>query len=232
MATFVIGVLTGVAGAAVGTVLRRRRAAAKPKENLEERSTTSSAGGGTAAYETRKAVDEYLQFHFGADADILPYAKGPKVRLGLMDSCLEHNWASGVQQPARCLRGSRRSWAELAELATTRLPQEALQFPARCAQLCEKHCDALKDFNGEKGDTLALDIGCAVGGATFELARAFTHVLGIDYSHAFVDAAKARACTRLTMFQPPLLAWHRPGCATVSNIAHASLATTGDEGAG
>lgn len=80
MATFAIGVLTGVAGAAVGTVLNRRRraAAAAAKENLEERSTTSSAGGGTAAYETRKAVDEYLQFHFGADADILPYANGPK----------------------------------------------------------------------------------------------------------------------------------------------------------
>ena len=47
---------------------------------IEERSTTSSAGGGAAAYETRKAVDEYLQFHFGRDEDILPYKNGPKVR--------------------------------------------------------------------------------------------------------------------------------------------------------
>ena len=69
-------------------------------------------------------------------------------------------------------------------------PQEALRVPARCAQLCEKHCKALRDFTGEGGETLALDVGCAVGGAAFELARVFDNVLGIDYSQAFVDAAK------------------------------------------
>ena len=72
-------------------------------------------------------------------------------------------------------------------------PQEALRFPARCAQLCEKHCKALRDFTGEGGETLALDVGCAVGGAAFELARVFDNVLGIDYSQAFVDAAKVWA---------------------------------------
>ncbi|KAJ9510921.1 hypothetical protein QJQ45_027851 [Haematococcus lacustris] len=46
---------------------------------------------------------------------------------------------------------------------------------------------------GERGDTLALDVGCAVGGASMELARAFTDVLGIDYSHAFVAAAQGMA---------------------------------------
>lgn len=39
-------------------------------------STTSSAHGG-AVYETDTAVEEYLQFHFGTDADILPYPDGP-----------------------------------------------------------------------------------------------------------------------------------------------------------
>jgi 2-polyprenyl-3-methyl-5-hydroxy-6-metoxy-1,4-benzoquinol methylase len=43
---------------------------------------------------------------------------------------------------------------------------------------------------GERGDAMALDLGCAVGGAAFELARAFPAVLGIDYSHAFVEAAQ------------------------------------------
>jgi len=33
----------------------------------------------------------------------------------------------------------------------------------------------------------ALDIGCAVGRATFELARHFQHVTGIDYSARFID---------------------------------------------
>jgi 2-polyprenyl-3-methyl-5-hydroxy-6-metoxy-1,4-benzoquinol methylase len=37
----------------------------------------------------------------------------------------------------------------------------------------------------------ALDVGCAVGGTSFELSRDFDHVVGIDFSHAFVDAANA-----------------------------------------
>lgn len=46
------------------------------------RSTTSSAGGGVGAYETRKAVDEYLQFHYGKPEEVLPYEAGPQVRSG------------------------------------------------------------------------------------------------------------------------------------------------------
>lgn len=37
------------------------------------------AGGGVAAYETSKAVDEYLQFHFGKNEEVLPYPHGPKL---------------------------------------------------------------------------------------------------------------------------------------------------------
>ena len=85
MAALIAGT-TGAVGAALLLLIRRKRG----KGSLEERSTTSSAGGGAQAYETRKAVDEYLQFHFGADADVLPYAIGPKARLGpgLLDICL------------------------------------------------------------------------------------------------------------------------------------------------
>lgn len=35
----------------------------------------------------------------------------------------------------------------------------------------------------------ALDLGCATGRASFELAQAFDHVDGVDYSQAFIDAA-------------------------------------------
>ncbi|MDP1932298.1 MAG: 5-histidylcysteine sulfoxide synthase [Gammaproteobacteria bacterium] len=34
-----------------------------------------------------------------------------------------------------------------------------------------------------------LDLGCAVGRASFELARTFNEVIGLDYSQAFIDAA-------------------------------------------
>lgn len=37
-----------------------------------------------------------------------------------------------------------------------------------------------------------MDVGCAVGGSTFELSRAFTDCLGIDYSHGFIEAAQVR----------------------------------------
>lgn len=61
-------------------------------------------------------------------------------------------------------------------------PRDALAFPVRCVQ------------EGVDPDRLpsrqrALDIGCAVGRASFELGRIFESVTGIDYSHAFVDAA-------------------------------------------
>jgi 2-polyprenyl-3-methyl-5-hydroxy-6-metoxy-1,4-benzoquinol methylase len=38
----------------------------------------------------------------------------------------------------------------------------------------------------------ALDIGCAVGRTTFELANRFTEVVGIDLSHALIKAANER----------------------------------------
>lgn len=37
----------------------------------------------------------------------------------------------------------------------------------------------------------ALDIGCAVGASSFELARRFDEVVGIDYSQSFVNACNA-----------------------------------------
>lgn len=62
-----------VALTAYGFHVRRRRSAGG-------RSTTSAAGGGSAAYETAKAVDEYLQMHFASADDIFPYADAPRVR--------------------------------------------------------------------------------------------------------------------------------------------------------
>ncbi len=61
-------------------------------------------------------------------------------------------------------------------------PDQALEFPVRCVR------------EGVKEERLpsksrALDVGCAVGRASFELARLFGEVIGIDYSHAFINAA-------------------------------------------
>ena len=63
-------------------------------------------------------------------------------------------------------------------------PKEALHFPARCAQVCSQW-----NRNGATATTRALDIGCAVGGSTFELTRYFDNVVGVDFSQHFIDAA-------------------------------------------
>ena len=63
-------------------------------------------------------------------------------------------------------------------------PRDAVEFPVRCARWL---LDAARD-HGIPTDR-ALDVGCAVGRASFELARGYREVLGVDLSRAFIDAA-------------------------------------------
>ncbi|MGQ8366392.1 5-histidylcysteine sulfoxide synthase [Glaciecola sp. 1036] len=57
-------------------------------------------------------------------------------------------------------------------------------FPKACAQLCLKQME-------DKPKRKALDLGCAVGRASFELAKAFEHVDGVDFSARFIKVAAA-----------------------------------------
>lgn len=63
-------------------------------------------------------------------------------------------------------------------------PRESFDFPARCARLC-------LDGAGLPPDARALDVGCSVGRAGFELARHCVEVIGIDFSRRFIEAANA-----------------------------------------
>jgi putative 4-mercaptohistidine N1-methyltranferase len=68
-------------------------------------------------------------------------------------------------------------------------PRDALEYPARCLSEC---VGALPPH------ARALDLGCAVGRSSFELARRCSEVIGIDYSLSFVSAAtKLRDCGEL-----------------------------------
>jgi putative 4-mercaptohistidine N1-methyltranferase len=59
-------------------------------------------------------------------------------------------------------------------------PADAVDFPVRLVrELLATTATASR----------ALDLGCAVGASSFELARSCSEVLGVDYSHAFVAAA-------------------------------------------
>jgi putative 4-mercaptohistidine N1-methyltranferase len=60
---------------------------------------------------------------------------------------------------------------------------EVLDFPARCV--------ACMDFPALPGNARALDVGCAVGRSSFELAAHCREVIGIDFSQRFIGAANA-----------------------------------------
>ncbi len=62
-------------------------------------------------------------------------------------------------------------------------PKDALHYPVRCVTEFESAFQL-----GE--NARALDLGCAVGRSSFELARHCEEVIGIDYSHRFVQAAE------------------------------------------
>lgn len=61
-------------------------------------------------------------------------------------------------------------------------PVTALNYPVRCVSEC-------LDLARLPGKPRALDLGCSVGRSTFELARHCHEVIGIDFSHRFIDAA-------------------------------------------
>lgn len=99
----------------------------------------STAASGSSVYESKRAVDEYLLFHYGSPQLLMPYSFGPT---------------------------------------------DALHFAERVAEL------AVSRHGGSGNAHLrALDVGCAVGGLSFALARYVPKVVGIDYSQHFVDAA-------------------------------------------
>jgi putative 4-mercaptohistidine N1-methyltranferase len=61
-------------------------------------------------------------------------------------------------------------------------PTSGLQFPRRTVE-------ELVDVSKLSKESCALDIGCAVGGSSFELSKICQRTLGIDYSKSFIDAA-------------------------------------------
>lgn len=88
-------------------------------------------------YESQDLLDQYLLFHYGEEAEQLPWAFGP--------------W-SAVSFPQRCVTET---------LDLKRLPPDAR----------------------------ALEVGCAVGRACFELTAICAEVIGIDASQRFIAAA-------------------------------------------
>jgi 2-polyprenyl-3-methyl-5-hydroxy-6-metoxy-1,4-benzoquinol methylase len=71
--------------------------------------------------------------------------------------------------------------------------QASINFPREVADVCGKYI-AAAEFSGSAAGShglRALDVGCSVGRSSFELTRFCEEVVGLDYSHAFIDAANA-----------------------------------------
>ena len=62
-------------------------------------------------------------------------------------------------------------------------PTSALHFPVRCV-------NELIDASKLSESSSALDLGCAVGRSSFELARYCDSVIGMDYSKTFITTAQ------------------------------------------
>lgn len=68
-------------------------------------------------------------------------------------------------------------------------------YPAACARMA-------LEYMHDKPRKKAFDIGCAIGRSTFELARGFDEVIGVDFSARFIQEAeilKQNAVLRYTM---------------------------------
>ena len=75
-------------------------------------------------------------------------------------------------------------------------PTHGLSFPQRVAQLVTKL--------EPNGNNRALDMGCSVGGSSFELAKSFNNVDAFDFSNSFVDAAKRIQAGEKIRFNVPV----------------------------
>lgn len=99
-------------------------------------------------YETDRLLSEYLLFHYGEPAEVLP-----------------------EEFRAFC-------------------PADALGFAARAvSETFEWPASSTLPAASGAMEWRALDLGCAVGRSSFELARHCREVVGIDFSHRFIDAA-------------------------------------------
>ncbi|WP_366938095.1 5-histidylcysteine sulfoxide synthase [Sulfurovum sp.] len=61
---------------------------------------------------------------------------------------------------------------------------EVENYPAKCANIALKYMQ-------DKPRRKAFDIGCAIGRSSFELARGFDEVIGVDFSARFIQEAQA-----------------------------------------
>ncbi len=79
------------------------------------------------------------------------------------------------------LSGSKQNFTHI--LHHDNSPIHGLRFPQRVAEL-------LISLHPVRTNNRSLDVGCSVGGSSFELSKSFDHVEAFDFSKNFIAAAK------------------------------------------
>jgi len=82
-------------------------------------------------------------------------------------------------------------------LAHENAPLHGLRFPQRVVQL-------LNSLKPTRTNNRALDVGCAVGGSSFELAKNFDQVEAFDFSESFIENAKKMQEQNKIQFKIPV----------------------------
>jgi hypothetical protein len=153
-------------------------------------------------YETLDLLHQYLCFHFGQPEDVLLHKFGPVDALYFARDCARECLASAPvsSDVCPCLCLCLYAW-----------PHER---PDCRAVLKVRSPDV---WGQNPVPSRALDIGCAVGRSSFELARGVKEVVGIDFSASFVRACNDLKVSSLDVCcdrpDPPTLSspgTHRP----------------------
>jgi len=123
-------------------------------------------------YESDELLQQYLVFHYAKPAEQFPYDFGGRDALDF---------------PQRCaLEGP--DFSQLPADAESH-PAQAAGTPTLPSTFPPSHLPPPNLPTAQRAGARALDLGCAVGRSSFELARHCAEVIGIDYSKAFIDAA-------------------------------------------
>eukprot|EP00904_Undaria_pinnatifida_P006127 jgi/Undpi1/2644/HiC_scaffold_13.g06022.m1 len=166
----------------------------------------STAARGCFIYEGDRAVNEYLQFHFGRPEEVMPFKCGPMADLEFTkrgaDLCIK---AMGSSEAVT--EGPANGRTKVQANKHSEGPTNG-QFEGHANGHTEGHANGHTEgqtnghaeghANGHtevskptsKQPLRALDVGCSVGGVTFELTKGFEEVVGVDYSARFVETAE------------------------------------------
>ncbi|PNH12258.1 hypothetical protein TSOC_000840 [Tetrabaena socialis] len=151
-----------------------RRTACTPTAVEEAASTKAKLEAAQVAYENDAVLAQYLSLHYGPVDRVYPDLAR---ETGVIAEALDF-----PRKLAECLNG----WAERAGLLA---PASASAGGAEAGACAE----ASGSGRGAAAGPRALDLGCAVGRSSFEMARVFREVVGVDISKTFIEvAAKIR----------------------------------------